>query len=54
MVFTLAMPWWVSTMDTLGAVLATGAGMGVWALSLICMLAKSDDLDVLRSLDLWP
>ena len=48
-VFTLAMPWLVSAMDTLGAVLATGTGMGVWALSLICILAKSDDLDMLRS-----
>jgi len=49
-VFTLAMPWLVSAMDTVGAVLATGMGMSVWALSLICMLAKSDNLDVLRSL----
>lgn len=48
-VFTFSMPWLVSAMDTLGAVLATGTGMGVWALSLIWILARSDDLDVLRS-----
>jgi len=48
-VFTLTMPWCVTALDVLGAVLATGAGMGVWSLSLIWMLARSDDLDVLRS-----
>ena len=48
-VFTLSMPWLVSAMDTLGAVIATGTGMGVWALSLILILARSEDLDLLRS-----
>ena len=48
-VLTLTMPWLVSAMDTLGAVLATGTGMGVWALTLIWIFARSGDLDVLRT-----
>jgi len=48
-VLTLTMPWLVSAMDTLGAVLATGTGMGVWALSLIWIFARSGDLDVRRT-----
>jgi O-antigen/teichoic acid export membrane protein len=46
LLFTLIIPWSVSTMDTPGAVFAAGMGMGVWALTLIWLLARSDDLDV--------
>jgi O-antigen/teichoic acid export membrane protein len=44
--FTLFIPWSVSIMDTPGAVLAAGMGMGVWALTSIWLFARSDDLDV--------
>ena len=47
--FTLTTPYVVSAMDTLGSVFATGIGMGVWAVSLIWMLARKDDLNVLKT-----
>ena len=46
---TLTIPWFVSVMDTSGAILAAGTGMGVWAISLIWMLARSGDLDVVQT-----
>lgn len=53
MVLTLIMPWLVSAMDIQGAVLATGAGMSIWALTLVAILARSGDLDVYQAI-VWP
>ena len=50
LLFTSVIPWSVSIMDTPGAVLAAGMGMGVWALTLIWLLARSDDLDVKQTI----
>lgn len=47
--FSCVFPWLVSTMNTLGAIIATGIGMGVQALSLIWILARSGDLNVRRT-----
>jgi O-antigen/teichoic acid export membrane protein len=49
-VFTLCMPLLVANMSAVGALLATGAGMGVWALSLIWVLARTGDLDFRQAL----
>jgi len=38
--------WLISTMNTSGAIIATGIGMGVWASSLIWILARSVNLDI--------
>jgi O-antigen/teichoic acid export membrane protein len=48
LVLTFTMPWLVSAVGTSGALLATGGGIGVWALSLIGILIRSDDLDLGR------
>jgi len=50
LIMTLIMPWCIAAMNTLGAVLATATGMAVWALSLICLLAKSGDIDVRQAI----
>lgn len=50
LVMTLIMPWMIGVWDTSGAVVATAAGMSVWALSLIFILARSGDLYVSQTL----
>jgi O-antigen/teichoic acid export membrane protein len=45
LVLTSTLPMCVSSMDTAGALFATGAGMAVWAISLVWFLARSEDLD---------
>jgi O-antigen/teichoic acid export membrane protein len=47
-VLIITMPWFVSATQTSGAILATGAGLGFWALILTLMLAKSGDLDLVQ------
>jgi len=49
-VMTLTMPWLVAAIDISGAVVATAMGMVVWALSLICLLARSGELDVRKTI----
>ena len=50
LVLTSTMPLCVSSMDTAGALLATGAGMGVWAISLVWSLSRSGDLDLRQAI----
>jgi O-antigen/teichoic acid export membrane protein len=50
LLFTLVMPWSVAVMNTPGAVLAAGMGMGVWALTLIWLFTRSSDLDVKQTI----
>lgn len=47
-VLTLALPTLASAKGPDGALLAAGAGMGVWALSLLVMLARTGGLDLGR------
>jgi len=48
-VLTFSMPWSVSAMQTSGAILAAGAGLGFWALILVLMLARSGELDLAQA-----
>ena len=50
---TLSLPPLVSNAGALGAVLATGAGAGVWALSSVVFVMRSGALDLLRGV-VWP
>lgn len=50
---TLSLPPLVSNAGALGAVLATGAGAGVWALSSVVFVVRSGKLDLLRGV-VWP
>ena len=43
---SLTFRWFVSSMHTTGAVMATGIGLGVWMLSSIWVLARSGELNV--------
>ena len=47
---TLIMPWLVSVMNGQGAVLATAAGMAIWALSQIIFLARAGDLHLRQTI----
>jgi O-antigen/teichoic acid export membrane protein len=50
LVMILIMPRCLTAMDTTGAVLATAAGIAVWALSLICLLVRSGDLNLRQTI----
>ena len=50
LVMTLIMPGLVAAMNTSGALLATGAGMAVWALSLIWVFARTGDLNLRQAI----
>lgn len=50
LVLSASIRWFVGNLDTTGAVIAAGAGMGVWSIGLIIMLATSGELNVSRAI----
>jgi O-antigen/teichoic acid export membrane protein len=50
LVMTLIMPWLIAAMNTSGEIVAVGTGMTLWALSLMCALARSGDLNVRQTI----
>jgi O-antigen/teichoic acid export membrane protein len=50
LVLSLTLPFFVSRFGVSGALLAAGAGIGVWSMSLLALLSQADGLDVVHGI----